>query len=279
MVDVRFLYKDAKRRLAEAGYENQNEINVLFFSAFGRHYAEIVADGGFVSDELVEAFSDNIARRLSGEPLQYIAGKWVFLDFELYVGNGVLIPRDETEVAALEAIRLSREAKESTVIDLCSGTGCIAFAVKRAVPLASVTAVELYDGALKYLEKNKESLALDVKIAKADVFGYESDLSDNSVDIIVSNPPYVSQEEYDGNRAELVFEPKNALTDGGDGLSFYRYIIPNYKRALREGGRIVLETGFSQTDAVERLLWRSGYKHTAILNDMYGKRRVVTGQK
>ena len=279
MVDIREIYRSEKERLAKAGYDNQNEINVLFTSAFGRRYAELIADEGEPTKEQMKAFSENVNRRLSGEPLQYIAGKWVFLDFELFVGEGVLIPRDETEIAASEAIRLAKELENPSVIDLCAGTGCIAFAVKRAVPSASVTAVELYDKALEYLERNKTALSLDVKTEKADIFSYESVLSDSSVDIVVSNPPYVTSGEYEENKKELEFEPMGALTDGGDGLSFYRHIIPGYKRALKKGGWLIFETGCNQTKAVENLFCLHGYRNTAVLNDMYGKPRVVMAQK
>lgn len=279
MADVKEIYKAARERLAKAGLNNQNEINVLFSSAFNKRYAELVANGGEASEEQTRLFNENIERRLSGEPLQYIAGKWVFLDFELFVGEGVLIPRDETEIAAKEAIRLSSELTSPNVIDLCAGTGCISFAVKRAVPQASVTAVELYDEAFCYLNRNKEALALDIKTEKADIFSYESVLSDSSVDILVSNPPYVSSGDYENNLSELRFEPKGALTDGGDGLSFYRHIIPGYKRALKRGGWLVFETGSDQTRAVENLLCLHGYRNTAVLEDMYGRQRVVTGQK
>lgn len=278
MVSLRQVYADAKKRLCAAGLSNQNEINVLFKSAFGKSYPELLLSDN-IDEKDAARFEENVARRIGGEPLQYIAGRWVFLDFELSVGEGVLIPRDETETVAIEAIRLSKQIENPVVVDLCAGTGCIAFAIKRAVPEARVTAVELYDKAFEYLAKNKNELKLDVNLLKADVFGFESDLSDSWADIIVANPPYVTNEEYEQNKEELAHEPAQALTDGGDGLSFYRHIISAYKPKLKESGYILFETGSTQTEEVERLLVEAGYRQTEILEDMYGKKRAVRAKK
>ncbi|MEA4911407.1 MAG: peptide chain release factor N(5)-glutamine methyltransferase [Oscillospiraceae bacterium] len=278
MVDARALFADAKKRLEAAGLSGANELNVLFETACGMRYPEAAAAGG-VSGEQAARFDALLARRLSGEPLQYIAGAWPFLDFELLVGPGVLVPRDETELAVRTALELLRGAEAPRVLDLCAGSGCIAFALKRACPGAAVTAVERSADALGWLERNKVRLGCAVDAMQADVFGYETVLSDNKYDMIVSNPPYVTSAEYADNLSELRCEPPEAFLGGADGLDFYRYIIPHYRSKLRPGGGMVFEIGAGQAAAVEALFAQSGYAGIKTRGDMYGQPRVVSAKR
>ncbi|MEA5050250.1 MAG: peptide chain release factor N(5)-glutamine methyltransferase [Oscillospiraceae bacterium] len=278
MVDARALCADAKKRLAGAGLTAPNEFNVLFSSAVGKSYPLAVADGG-VPPEAAARFGELLARRLAGEPLQYIAGSWPFLDFELLVGPGVLIPRDETQTAVETALGRLSPLAAPRAVDLCAGSGCIAFAIKRAIPGCSVTAVEHSGEACAWLLRNRARLGCDVEAVQADVFGFEASLPDGSCDVIVSNPPYLTPRELADNRAELGAEPPEAFLGGEDGLRFYRGIIPRYKDKLRPGGSMVFEIGASQGREVASLFSANGYADVELRRDMYGNMRVAAAKR
>ena len=274
---ARELYAEIRATLAAAGMTAAVETNVLFEKAVGRRYTELPFD--YIIPAQAENTAGTLAeRRVNGEPLQYIAGSWPFLDFELEVGDGVLIPRPETENTAAKALEMLKELQKPYVIDLCSGTGCIAIAIKRALPKSEVTAVELFPDALEYLRANVAALAPGVKVAEADVRGYERQLDNASIDMIISNPPYVTPDEYKDNIDEIGREPMSAFIGGEDGLDFYRYIIQNYKSKLKPGGIMLFETGFTQTDAVESLFVQNGYSEAKTYEDAYGLPRVVAAR-
>ncbi|MEG1650957.1 MAG: peptide chain release factor N(5)-glutamine methyltransferase [Oscillospiraceae bacterium] len=266
------------RALSACGMDNTNEINVLLETATGKKHLSGLGDIA-ISDEQYAKLRCLLKRRIGGEPLQYIAGSWPFLDFELQIGSGVLIPRPETEELALHAIELVKSMTAPRVIDLCSGSGCVAIALKRAIPEAEVTAVELSDEALKFLDINSQKNRVSLKIEKGDVFVFDMTLADASADLITANPPYVTQCEYDENAEELKNEPLMAFIGGEDGLDFYRHIIPSYKSKLKSGGRLIFESGFNQTEQVKELFLSSGYTDVEIFTDLFGLPRNIVGTK
>lgn len=274
----RQLYTEIKVKLKAAGITAAVESKVIFETATGKKCTDFSYDAE-ISDETADMVFKLVNRRADGEPLQYIAGRWPFLDFELDVGEGVLIPRPETENTALAAIGYLHGAASPAILDLCSGTGCIAIAIKRAVPGSDVTAVEFYGAAYAFLRRNATRLTPDTKTVQADVFGYDSVLLDSALDMIVSNPPYVTPDEYGENIAELGREPQTAFLGGTDGLDFYRYIIANYKDKLKPGGTMIFETGFNQTEAVEKLFFDAGYQDIATIYDDFGLPRMVAAKR
>lgn len=276
MPTARFLYNDAKKTLAAAGYTAAVEARVLFELAAGRRYAD-TDPGAELGADTAQRLEALVRRRVAGEPLQYLAGRWPFLDVEIEVGPGVLIPRPETEDTARKAMELA--AADATVLDLCSGSGCIAIALKRARPGADVTAVELSTEALGYLKSNVARLAPGVRAMQADVLGLERELADESVDLIVANPPYVTPDEYEENLAELRHEPQQAFLGGADGLDFYRYIIAHYKEKLVPDGAMLFETGFNQTEAVAALFAQRGYRDIHTETDDFGLPRMVWAKR
>lgn len=278
MTDAAGVYRSLRRRLAARGLDAPNEANVLFETAVGRReYA--FAPGERLTLPQLRALAALLRRRLAGEPLQYIAGAWPFLDFEVKVGPGALIPRDETEELASRAIAFLKTRTAPAALDLCSGTGCVALALARAVPAAAVTAVELSAAALPYLRENIAALCPRVRAVQADVFAYQDALAPRSLDLITCNPPYVTPQEYAANRAELAQEPRMAFLGGADGLDFYRHIIPAYKDSLKPGGLLLFETGASQTEVVAALLRAAGYAEVRVFADVFGAPRNVAGTK
>ena len=203
-------------------------------------------------------------RREAREPLQYLCGRWSFLDFELIVGPGVLCPRADTEVVAETAAQTLAGVKAPRVLDLCAGTGCLGLGVKRFCPDAQVTCVEKSPEAFRYLEQNVHTAlpgaAPAVQAVQGDLFTYWQSLPEGQLDLIVSNPPYIAPEEMAGLQPELFHEPRMALEAPDGGLAFYKHIAPAYFGALKPGGRLILEIGWRQADAVCALCLSAGYE-------------------
>lgn len=215
-----------------------------------------------------------IIRRKNGEPLQYIFGKWWFYKSEFLVGEGVLIPRQDTEHLVEAALELIEGQKEPKVADLCSGSGCIAISIALDRPDAEVLAVEKYDAACDWLNKNIEhNKASNVTALKADVLLKREE----KFDLIVCNPPYIPVGEKETLSAEVLNEPHTALFGGEDGLYFYREITHIWKENLNDGGRLAFEVGFDEAEAVADILKAEGFSNIGTKTDLLGIERVVFG--
>ena len=221
------------------------------------------------------------ARRATREPLQYLCGSWPFLDFELAVGPGVLCPRADTEVVAEAAAQMLAGVQAPKVLDLCAGTGCLGLGVKRFCPEADVTCVEKSPEAFRYLKKNAVS-ALKQGTARAvegDLFRYWQGLPEGELDLIVSNPPYLTAAEMQQLQPEVAREPAMALEAGEDGLVFYRALAEHYQNALRPGGALALEIGWQQREAVTALLAANGWVDIACRKDYGGNDRCILARR
>ena len=277
MVTLGGAYREIRAKLRAAGVEDAAYDALCLCMAVGETDPRVFPETPLSPDgaSRLEAMCADRARR---RPLQYILGEWDFLDFTLRVGEGVLIPRDDTEVTALTASRLTRRAGPgASVLDLCAGTGAIAIAVARLVRGARVTAVEKYDGAMRYLRENAAALAPQVRAVQADVFGFEKTLAPASLDVIVSNPPYVTAAEMEHLAPELAFEPRTALEAPDEGLAFYRHIARAYRFALKAGGALVFEIGDTQEEAVRGILAENGYRGLDVLPDAEERPRCAVG--
>ncbi len=243
------------------------------------------ADLRLADQPLTAAQADRLetltVRRADREPLQYLCGSWPFLDFELAVGPGVLCPRADTEVVAEAAAGLLAEVQKPKVLDLCAGTGCLGLGVKRFCPDAVVTSLEKSPEAFRYLEQNAKN-ALHRPAAtpvQGDLFTYWETLPEGELDLIVSNPPYLTAAEMQQLQPEVAREPAMALEAGADGLVFYRAIAEHYQKALRPGGALALEIGWQQREAVTALLAENGWVEIACKKDYGGNDRCVTARR
>lgn len=216
-------------------------------------------------------------RRAAREPLQYLLGEWDFLDFTLKVGPGVLCPRADSEVVCETAIELLRDNPAPVVLDLCAGTGCLGLGVARAYPEARVRCVEKSSEAWPYLTAN--TAGTGVEPVQADVFTWYSTLAPESVDLILSNPPYLTADEMQALMPETAHEPAMALDGGTDGLDFYRLLCGRYGTALHPGGWLVLEIGCAQAAQVLALGEEYGWQNGFCRQDYGGNDRVVALQK
>lgn len=221
-----------------------------------------------------ELFEKYIKRRISGEPLQYIVEDWEFYALPIRVRAGVLIPRPDTEFLAQQAIAFLKGCENPCFLELGAGSGCVSIAVAKHTGAVG-TAIDISDVAILQAAENAKRNAVNIKIIKADMFGYEQQILDHSYDAILSNPPYLSAEDMSSLQKEIEYEPKEALFGGTDGLDFYRYIAARYRTKLKVKGALVAEIGSTQAMRVSDILRENGYKDIKIVKD-YGKNdRVV----
>ena len=264
----------ARARLEAAGVEDAAfDAACLMELVAGKNWRW--ADGE-LTDAQKERLEQLTEKRAQRYPLQYLAGRWPFLDFELEVGPGVLIPRAE----------LLAGKTGPQVLDLCAGSGCVGLGVKRLVPAARVTCLEKSPEAFAYLTRNAAGALPGfgperpaVQPVAGDVFTYQNELEPESLDLVLSNPPYVTGEEMKTLEPELRFEPEMALEAEHEGLAFYEHIAPGYFAALRHGGWLAVEIGWAQGAAVRGIFEAAGYRNVAVRQDLAGKDRVVLGQK
>ena len=309
--------REVEQRLNAAGCPDADyDARELFRLAAGRDAR--LSDRPLTAEE-AKALEALCTRREQREPLQYLCGSWSFLDFELAVGPGVLCPRADTEVVAEAAAEQLMGIAEPKVLDLCAGTGCLGLGVKRFCPAAQVTCVEKSPEAFVYLEKNcrcalagqgrqtenlleptafeqADAPALDwgpalnalrakakpayaVQPVQGDLFTYWQSLPEGPLDLIVSNPPYLTAEEMQHLQPEVAQEPAMALEAGEDGLAFYRALAQQYQKALRPGGALVLEIGWQQRQAVTELLAANGWADIACRKDLGGNDRCILARR
>lgn len=216
------------------------------------------------------------ARRLQHEPLQYILGKWSFCGFDFAVGDGVLIPRDDTEVALGLCLDYLRGKKGASAIDLCSGSGAIAVALAKLTD-CHMTAVELSEKAFYFLETNIELNQAAVTPIKSDVMSCFLDFEDDIFDLIVSNPPYIKSADLPTLQKEVQFEPSMALDGGESGFDFYEAILRDWTQKLRHGGAMVFELGENQAAYVAALMRKQGFDKIRTELDFGETERAIIG--
>lgn len=223
------------------------------------------------------------ARRARGEPLQYILGKWFFMDYDLKVGPGVLIPREDTQVLVTEAFSFLDERKAKIknvsrkILELCTGSGAISIALAKRYSQDKVIALDFSRLALEYCKKNIERHTVsNIELIQYDVLqGPEDQDIFTDVDVIVANPPYIPTENIKNLQKEVQHEPFLALDGGYDGLDFYRVLAKQWMNIIVPGGKMFLEVGIDQANAVSDLFQAEGYLHISVTQDLNGIDRVI----
>lgn len=218
-------------------------------------------------------------RRCRREPLQYLCGMWEFYGLEFLVGEGVLIPRPDTETLVETVLSLRKGVPATCLLDLCSGSGCIPAAIAAHLPGVTGGAVELSAQALDYLRRNLYRHAPQLRIYAVDALHPPESLLAAQFHIITCNPPYLTAADMTQLQPEVAYEPETALYGGTDGLDFYRKLTPLWKPALAEGGWLVYEVGIGQAQAVQAILEDAGFTDCRMVPDFGGIDRVVLGQK
>lgn len=224
-------------------------------------------------DIIMKRLADLLWRVKSGEPLQYVIGKWDFYESEFYVGKGVLIPRPETEELCSLAIEHIKSLDKCVVYDLCAGSGCIGVSVAKTCPNATVYMIEKSADAMFYLLKNAQDIP-NAKVICSDIKN-TNDLT--KADVIISNPPYIRSDDIKGLQTEVLQEPVMALDGGKDGLDFYRIINDNWSDMLNDNGKLFLEIGNEQGKDILNILTK--FKDIEVIKDIYGNDRMVAAVK
>ena len=279
------LYRCGRRELAEAGVDSPAfDAMALFTRRFGLDRQALLLHGEQEAEkEKAEVYLADVRERAAGRPLQYILGEWPFLDMTLAVGEGVLAPREETELLVREgAARWRREHGDhapARAADLCSGSGAVALGLAGAFPAAEVYAVENFPAAFRYLETNIARTGRHVTPLRLDVLRPESAAQLAPVELLAANPPYVRCGEIPGLQRELQREPRAALDGGGDGLVFYRAIASLWVPRLVPGGVCAVEIGEDQAAPVRALFEAAGLEAVETTKDFNGFDRVVTARR
>lgn len=233
-------------------------------------------DDYVLSKDEYERYCDALNRRIKGEPLQYITGCQEFMSLNFAVDPSVLIPRQDTEILVEYIIEFARQKEKVSILDIGTGSGCIAISLAYYIKNSRVLGVDISKGALEIARKNAHNCGVDERIAfiESNLF---KNISPQKFDIIVSNPPYIPNEVIDTlDRQVKDFEPKIALDGGEDGLDFYRKIVKQSVAFLKPKGLLAFEVGFDQAQDVVKIM-ESSFKDIKVKKDLAGIERVVTG--
>lgn len=298
-----------QERLKNAGIaEYQLDAWYLFEHVFGisrARYFLCAKETAEVPEEKLSEFEAALSRRTGREPLQHILGTQEFMGLEFYVNRHVLIPRQDTETL-VETVLAEHKEKNISLLDMCTGSGCIAISLKKLGGYGRVEAADISAEALRAAERNAErilggrsgSLSCSgesfaaaaagrpaaengqpgIRFRLSDMFSAFTPETDR-FDVIVSNPPYIPSSVIEELEPEVRdFEPREALDGTDDGLFFYRLLARECGRFLREEGTVYFETGYDQGEAVCGLLRAHGFYDTRVIKDLAGKDRVVCGR-
>jgi len=276
------LYLRVRNALMNAEVEGYAlEARLIVATAAGKNPEQLLRDMNlYTSPAVAEKTEEMLANRLKGEPVAYLTGSWEFYGLPMIVSPDVLIPRMDTEVlvdAAKEII--STGERTIRVLDLCTGSGCIACAVGSLFPTVKLVAVDISAKALEICRKNVAANRLNNRVVcmQADALAAPP-MGVGQFDMIISNPPYIATDEImtlDSSVRD--YEPIWALDGGKSGYQFYKAIIKYWKSALKPGGHLLFEVGEGQAEYVAEMLLSGGFRAAETRKDTLGVDRVVIG--
>ena len=265
--DVRKEFRDRSRQYGL----NPRDVDLLIGDVLGQSFPWLVAHDDEAMPEIAcEQFLAAWKRRRSGEPIQYIRGFCEFYGRDFAVDSRVLIPRPETEILVETAIR--RIPREARVVDVGTGSGCIAITLDLERPDLSITAIDISLGALQVARLNQRRLQSRVHFLNGD----RTTALRSAPDVVVSNPPYIASDEVTRLQKEVRdYEPVAALSPGADALSMIRELITCEKGESEKPALVILEIGFDQKDAVEQIARSAGWRSIEFVNDLAAIPRVA----
>ncbi len=275
------LRREGEQRLRAAGIDNAaREVLWLLASLGISQAAALTREEQAVAGETVARARALLARRAQHEPLQYLLGTQDFCGHTFEVGPGVLIPRPESELLVEEAIRLGQGRSSVTLVDMGTGSGCLAVSAALALPESRVWAVDLSDAALAVAERNISTHGLErrIRLCRGDLFeALPAALQEERVDLLLSNPPYIADSEWDALPRDVAgYEPRVALAGGPDGLRVHRRLVEEAPRWLARGGWLLLEIGLNQGQTLSECITGSGqYRDVTVRQDDQGFDRLV----
>lgn len=269
---------DLRRRLTPKFGEGETRaiIRLIFHHLKGWNATDLVINEDKpLSEFTLRRIEEIVARLFNDEPIQYITGEAYFYGMDLSISPGVLIPRPETE-ELVDLVVKQNQTPDLRILDACSGSGAIAIALARNIPFASVDALDLSDKAVELSTLNARKLKAKINVLKEDIFNYNPPRE--SLDIIVSNPPYIDESEKSAMQPNvLLYEPHEALfVPDSDPLVFYRRIADIGSDALRPGGKIYFEINPRHADQLVVLLKEKGFREPEIHLDIHGRKRFLS---
>jgi len=294
--------KEAIKFLEESGIEDAGrEAETIIVHCLETDRTALLRDNPGIIKNVIEKIDECLERRSKREPLQYIFGYVDFLGMKIKVGKGVLIPRPETELLAEEAIKTVTSYESGvrsqippsppllkggggglSILDLCTGSGCLALALAKEFPDSKVYGTDISGVAIEYARKNADINGIkNVTFLQGSLLEPLRDLfavhhSPFTFDLIVSNPPYIKKDDIKTLQPEIKdWEPVEALDGGEDGLNYYRAIIPESRSYLKESGYLMLELGINQADAVKEIAEGTGFKTISFKKDYAGIERIM----
>ena len=243
------------KALDEKGFKDaKSDVLLLIYEVFDFDFSKWTI---FKYDEIkdikkLDIIESYVAKRLENMPIQYILNKAYFCGLPFFVNENVLIPRFDTEVLVEEVLKLADGDKSKKILDMCTGSGAIAIALKSLGGFEKVDALDISDEALEVAKKNARSLGCDINFLKSDMFSGLT--SENKYDIIVSNPPYIKSHVVDSLESEVKdFEPRLALDGDIDGMKFYKIIRDEFIKYLNPEGILALEIGYDEAADIKAL--------------------------
>ncbi|MEF9426035.1 MAG: peptide chain release factor N(5)-glutamine methyltransferase [Candidatus Mariimomonas ferrooxydans] len=287
--------REVTKTLKISGIEHaEKEAEILLRHSLNFSAIEIYRDNPELSERHIKTVERVLKRRRRREPFQYITGYVDFFGQKLLVGSAVLIPRPETELMAEQAIKTVKSGNKNSslsILDLCTGCGCLALALAKEFPEAQVYGSDKSGAAIGYAKKNAEINGIkNVTFLTGSLFEPLEKLSNPrpelgskavnrqllTFDMIISNPPYVKTDDIQLLQPEIKdWEPVSSLDGGSDGLDFYRELIPLARHFLKNEGLLMVETGAGQSCAVTDIMKSSEYKHIEIIKDYAGIERII----
>jgi release factor glutamine methyltransferase len=264
---------DTTARLSAVSPTPRLDAEVLLSLATGLTRSALLAGGQrSLEREAAARFAELVDRRCSGEPVAYLSGRREFWSLELEVGPAVLIPRPETELLVEQALERVPADAQWAIADLGTGSGAVALAIAMERPRCRVVATDQDPRALAFAERNRARLGAANVTLRAGAWC--APLHAELFHVIVSNPPYVCDDDPHLDRGDVRFEPRSALAGGGDGLDAIRALLDCAPARLRPGGWLLLEHGFDQAPAVRGLLAAAGLVDVSTFPDLAGRPRV-----
>lgn len=280
------LYLEAKRIFSKAELDSPAfDAMCLFEKVFGMNRQDMIMQGEETpNDVFTTRFKELVEKRKNHYPLQYLVGEWTFMECDFLVGEGVLIPREDTRPVvelALDFIEKNNlSGKELNIIDLCSGSGAIGINIAKLMPKSKVIALEYSKEAFEYLQKNiHKNNVPNCTAIFSDVLKDYNDFEDEFFNVIISNPPYIEKDIIKTLQPEVQNEPVMALNGGADGLDFYKSIVKNWTTKLKSKGIMVFELGETQDMPVRTIMDNAGFTQIEFSKDIQGINRGVMGVK
>ena len=289
--------REAREFLEKSGIDDAGrEAELIISYCLGIDRLILYRDNPKISQEQISEIEEFLKRRSKREPLQYILGYTEFHGLKIKVARGILIPRPETELLAEEAIKVVKIQRINAssppppplgkggmgggvaILDLCTGSGCIALALAKEFPYAEAYGTDSSQVAMAYAKENAAINGIkNATFLRGNLF--EPVKKPATFNLIVSNPPYIKKNDIKMLQPEIKdWEPAEALDGGEDGLDYYRVITPESKRYLREGGYLMFELGMEQADAVRKMVEDAGFIDISAIKDFAGIERILVAK-